>query len=134
MRLRRAGIPEYPVWAEAPLDVRFVSAFFAPELRAWRGEMQLWKVYWGYGVLTSVGFSLLFVEAMREERLVLQQAILLVLALYTFWIVVAVWRCAAHVAPLWRLLARATTVAWAFNAALVLSFLEFDLIARMLRG
>ena len=94
--------------------------------------MQLWQVYWGYGVLTSLGLALLFLEAMREHRPLLQQGILLALALYTVWILVSVWRCAAHVSPLWRLLARMSTVAWTCNATLVLAFLEFELIARMI--
>jgi tellurite resistance protein TehA-like permease len=111
----------------------FLAAFFAPELRAWRGEMQLWKVYWGYGVLGSAALSVVFLAAMREGQRLLQHAILLALALYTVWIVVSVWRCAAHVGPFWRLLARITTIAWACNAALVLSFLESDLIARQAR-
>ena len=33
--------------------MRWLSLFLAPELRAWRGEMALWKVYWGYGVFAS---------------------------------------------------------------------------------
>ncbi len=118
--------------SEKITGVSFLAAFFAPELRAWRGEMQLWKVYWGYGVLTSLGLALLFLEAVRENQPLIQQAILLALALYTVWILVSVWRCAAHVSPFWRLLARMSTVAWAGNAALVLGFLEFELIARMI--
>lgn len=111
--------------------MNLLAAFFAPELRAWRGEMRLWKVYWGYGVLMSLALSLLFLEAMRENRPLLQQGALLALALYTVWILVSVWRCATHAAPRWRVLARASTIAWACNAALVLSFLEVELIARM---
>lgn len=109
-----------------------LSSFFAPELRAWRGQMELWKVYWGYGVLTSIALALLYVEAMREHRPLFQQSLLLALALYTIWILIAVWRCAAHASPVWRFLSRLSTVAWACNAALVLSFLEFELITRVL--
>lgn len=32
---------------------KFATKFFAAELRAWRGEQPLWKVFWVYGVATS---------------------------------------------------------------------------------
>jgi hypothetical protein len=111
--------------------VRLLSAFFAPELRAWRGEMALWKVYWGYGVFTSALLGLLMLEAMREHRPWWQQSLLLALALYTVWILIAVWRCAAHAAPHWRFFARLSTFVWAGNAILVLGFLELDLLVRL---
>lgn len=62
----------------------------------------------------------------------LQQAVLAALALYTVWILVAVWRCAARAPPGWRFLARLSTIVWAGNALMVLGFLELDLIARLL--
>lgn len=109
-----------------------LAAFFAPELRAWRGEMQLWKVYWGYGVLASLFLSLLFVLAMLERRVLLQHALLLSLAVYTPWILVSVWRCAANALQPWRFLARLSTVVWACNAVLVIGFLEAELVLRHL--
>ena len=33
---------------------KFAADFFAAEIRAWRGEEPLWKVFWVYGVATSV--------------------------------------------------------------------------------
>ena len=32
---------------------KFATDFFAAELRAWRGEQPLWKVFWVYGVATA---------------------------------------------------------------------------------
>lgn len=113
--------------------MHWLRTFFAPELRAWRGEMALWKAYWGYGVFTSVLLGLLMLEALRENRLWLHQALLIALGLYTIWILVAVWRCAATARPHWRFFARLSTVVWAGNTALVLGFLQLDLIARVLR-
>ncbi len=110
----------------------FLAEFFAPELRAWRGAMPLWKVYWVYGVLASAALFALFFEAMREDRLILQQMILLLLALYTAWILIAAWRCAAHAPQMWSFFARLSIVAWAGNATLLLSFLELDLANRIL--
>lgn len=111
-----------------------LRTFFAPELRAWRGEMALAKVYWGYGVGVSCLLGLLLLEALREGRALLEQGLLVILGFYTIWILVAVWRCAAHARPGWRMFARLSTVVWACNAALVLSFLQFDLLMRFFAG
>jgi hypothetical protein len=111
--------------------MHMLSAFFAPELRAWRGEMALWKAYWGYGVATSVLLGLLMLEALREHRPLLQQTLLIALAGYTAWILIVIWRCSAQASPHWRFFARLSTVAWAGNAVLVLGFLQLELIARV---
>jgi hypothetical protein len=116
--------------SERKRAANLLRAFFAPEIKAWRGEMALVKVYWGYGVGVSGLLGLFLLEALREGRSVLEQGLLAALALYTVWILVSVWRCAAHAPPQWRMLARLSTVVWACNAALVLSFLQFDLIMR----
>jgi hypothetical protein len=112
--------------------VRWLSLFFAPELRAWRGQMTLWKVYWGYGVLTSVILALLLLEALHEEKLWMQQTLLVALALYTAWILISVWRCAERARPHWRLFARLSTVVWASNALMVLGFLQLHLFVHLL--
>jgi hypothetical protein len=55
--------------------------------------------------------------------------VLLLLAAYTVWIVVSVWRCAFNVEnPLYGHMARALTVAWAINALMVLGFLELQVV------
>jgi hypothetical protein len=116
------------------LVVRWLSLFLAPELRAWRGEMALWKVYWGYGVFASALLAVLLFGALRHQQLWLQQGLLAVLLLYTIWILISVWRCAQHAHPRWRFFARLSTIVWAGNALMVLGFLELDLLARLLRS
>ena len=95
----------------------------------WRGHGPLWKVYWLYGVLGSCVLTaiLLYLISTGSTDTVWFQVVLLLLAAYTVWIVIAVWRCAFNVRDE-RLghIARALTVAWAINAALVLGFLELE--------
>ncbi|KAB2937159.1 hypothetical protein [Hyphomicrobium sp.] len=105
----------------------FLRACFATELRAWHGEEPLWKVFWGYGVLASAVLAFLYLIAMDEKRVAMQQMLLIVLAAYTVWILVAIWRCAAN-SP-WGALARGLTIAWAANTILILAFLQVDLFA-----
>lgn len=107
--------------------------FFEPEVRAWYGLEPLWKVFWGYGVLASAIIAALYVVAMIEHRTAVQQLLLMIFAGYTVWVLVSVWRCAATSEPIWQTLARSLTVAWAANAALVILFLELQLIADWLR-
>lgn len=111
----------------------FAAAYVAPELRAWRGEAPLWKVFWGYGVCVSAVLVLLYVLAMYQGRVFMQQVLLLCFAAYTVWIILSVWRCSANAHPFWGLLARWLTVAWAGNATMVLVFLQLDLVMRYLR-
>ncbi len=110
--------------------IEALRAFFAPELRAWRGEMDLASVFWGYGVLVSILLGLAMLGALSVSASLLQQALLLALAGYTIWILIAVWRCAAKSVAHWRFLARLATLAWACNATLVLGFLQLDLAFR----
>src|SRR5262245_9469226 len=97
----------------------------------WRGHGPLWKAYWLYGVLGSNVLALILLLLMQRSALgsALFQLLLLMLAGYTVWIVVAVWRCAFNVEnPLYGHMARALTVAWALNALLVLGFLELQFV------
>lgn len=109
------------------ISIHFLRAFFSTELRAWHGAEPLGKVFWGYGVLASTVLALFYLLAVNENRLALQQALLIVLFAYTAWILVAIWRCAEG--SFWGGLARGLTVAWAGNAILVLAFLQMDLFA-----
>jgi hypothetical protein len=59
----------------------------------------------------------------------IQQALLIFLAGYTAWILVAIWRCADNSSANWATLARGLTIAWAANIILVLTFLQADLLA-----
>ena len=100
-----------------------LRAFFSTEIRAWQGEEPLWKVFWVYGVLARQ----LEPVAMDQKRVVMQQTLLIAIAAYTVWILVAIWRCAEN--SRWGPLARGLTVAWAGNTILLLAFLQVDLLA-----
>jgi len=106
-------------------------AFFAPEVRAWRGEQPLWIAFWGYGVLGSVALAMLWALSLYLGRTGLQETLLLCIAGYTFWVLVALWRSSKLVLDtMWGALARQLTVAWAINVVLVLGFLQLDLVSR----
>ena len=97
----------------------------------WRGDGPLWKVYWLYGVLGSNVLALILLLLMQEGAIASGwfQLVLLLLAVYTVWIVVSVWRCAFNVEnPMYGHMARGLTIAWAINALLVLGFLELRVL------
>lgn len=97
----------------------------------WRGHGPLWKAYWLYGVLGSNVLTIILFWLIQRgpHGTFWSQVVLLLLAAYTVWIVVSVWRCADNVeTPLYGHMARALTVAWAINALLVLGFLELELL------
>ena len=109
----------------------FAAAFFAAELRAWRGEQPLWKVFWVYGVVTSSVLVTFYIIAFYVDRIALRQVLLLCFAPYTTWILISVWRCANNTEErIWGLFARFLTVAWACNTILILVFLQFNLIIK----
>ncbi len=112
--------------------VGMAAALFEPEIRAWHGGAPLGRVFWVYGVLTSLGLAGVYLLALLADRPDAQQVIILIFGAYTFWILVAVWRCAEPAPPGLRLLTRSLTVAWAANTLLVAVFLQLDLIARYL--
>ena len=113
---------------------KFAADFFAAEIRAWRGEEPLWKVFWVYGVVTSGVLIAFYAIAFYVDRIALRQALLLCFAPYTAWILVSVWRCANNTnEKLWSLLARLLTVAWACNTIMILVFLQFNLIIKYLQ-
>ena len=106
----------------------FAADFFAVEVRAWRGEEPLWKVFWVYGVATSVTIVVLYVVAFYDGHMALRQILLPCFATYTAWILVSVWRCADNTEEkFWSTLARFLTPAWAGNTILVLTFLQLNL-------
>ncbi len=97
----------------------------------WRGHGPLWKAYWLYGVVGSNVLALTLFLLMERSALgsVWFELVLLLLAAYTIWIVVSVWRCAFNVEKsMYGHMARALTVAWAINALLVLGFLELEFL------
>jgi hypothetical protein len=110
---------------------KFAANFFAAEIRAWHGEEALWKVFWVYGVATSVTIVALYIVAFYDGRMALRQVLLPCFAVYTAWILVSVWRCASNTNEnLWSTLARFLTVAWAGNTILVLIFLQLNLLIK----
>ena len=52
---------------------KFAADFFAAEIRAWRDEEPLWKVFWVYGVATSVTIVALYVVAFYDGRMALRR-------------------------------------------------------------
>jgi hypothetical protein len=97
----------------------------------WRGHGPLWKAYWLYGVLGSNVLAIILFWLIKRGSLATlwSQIVLALLAAYTVWIVVSVWRCAFNVEkPLYGHMARALTVAWALNASMVLGFLQLQLL------
>jgi hypothetical protein len=114
--------------------VGLAAALFEPEIRAWQGRVPLGRVFWVYGVLTSAGLAVVYLLALAAGRRDAQQALILIFLAYTFWILVAVWRCAEPAPPGLRLLTRSLTVAWAANTVLVVGFLQLDLIATYVGG
>jgi hypothetical protein len=107
----------------------FLARFFAPELSAWRGRQPLWKVFWLYGVAVSSALIAIYYLAFLADAVALRQILLLCFAPYTAWILVSIWRCSNNAREqYWRMLARFLTVAWALNAALIVIFVEMNLI------
>lgn len=118
----------------ASQPTRILALLLAPEIRAWRGEQPLCKVFWVYGVAASCAIAAFYFVAMASGHTLLRQCLLLVLAAYTAWIVVSVWRCADNTREhIWGTLARFLTVAWALNALMVVAFLELDLLGTLIR-
>ena len=104
------------------MDETFVTYY-------WRGHGPLWKVYWLYGVLGSNVLTaiLLYLIWSGNTGTIFFQLVLIVLAAYTVWIVVSVWRCAFNVRrEMYGHLARALTAAWTLNAVMVLGFLQLE--------
>jgi hypothetical protein len=113
---------------------KFAADFFAAEIRAWHGEEPLWKVFWVYGVATSVTIVTLYIIAFYDGHMALRQVLLPCFAAYTAWILISVWRCASNTKEkLWGTLARFLTVAWAANTILVLTFLQLNLLMKYLQ-
>src|SRR5450756_2880872 len=75
---------------------KFVADFFAAEIRAWHGEEPLWKVFWVYGVATSVTIVAFWVVAIYDGRMALRHVIMLCLAASTHCILVSTCCYATH--------------------------------------
>ena len=106
----------------------FLDRLVAPEVRAFRGEAPLARVFWLHGVAASLWLIALSVAVMTRGSWQLRQAVVLLDLGYTLWILIAIWRCSANARPPWGALARWLTIAWGLNTLLVLFFVEIELV------
>lgn len=111
-----------------------LAAFLAPEIRAWRGEASIAGVFWLYGVLGSTMFGSLYARSVLLGQHLLEQALILLLCVYSVWLPVALWRCAQRSDSPWSVPACWLSLAWGLNAFFLLIFRELDLIALYIAG
>jgi hypothetical protein len=85
------------------------EAGFSFVREAWRGELPLGIVFWGYGlgiyIVYIVFIGILMPVLPKSLSLVALAAIFLIFP-YTVWILVSIWRCAKNSSPTWKSLAR----------------------------
>ncbi|MBA1147883.1 hypothetical protein H0Z60_12595 [Ectothiorhodospiraceae bacterium WFHF3C12] len=100
--------------------------------RCFPESASLARVFWLYGVIPSNVLWILLLWSYAPPTATPLVAVLAVaLIVYTGWIVAAIWATADNVhKPLYGVLARWITVAWALNTLLSLAFLMLDLTAR----
>ncbi|MDP2333129.1 MAG: hypothetical protein Q8M19_20780 [Reyranella sp.] len=58
-------------------------AFFEPEVRAWRGEARLGRVFWLHGVLVTSVLIAFYVSSIYRSEALLEQALLICFGVYT---------------------------------------------------
>jgi hypothetical protein len=101
---------------------------------AWAGHEALGRVFWVYGVLASATLAAVFLltlagDGAPRDGAATRQLLLAAFVPYTVWVLGSIWRCAGNARSAFLgLLARAMTIAWALNAALLVLFAELDLI------
>ena len=111
-----------------------VRRVFEAEMRAWRGNEPLERVFWGYGVLGSGILIAVYFLAVDQNRIAVAQAFLLLFLGYTIWLLVALWRCSAAAELFWQMLVRSLIFVWGGNTLLVVLFLQADLLERYFLG
>lgn len=111
-----------------------LAAFFAPELRAWRGEMPLAVVFWLYGVVASFVLGTLYASSVLLGQHRLEQALIFFFCVYSVWLPVSIWRSSLRSASPWSVPARWLSLAWGLNAFFLLIFRQLDLIAGYIAG
>lgn len=96
-----------------------------------QGETPLARVFWLYGVIPSnLLWAVTLVSLSAGAPALMVSTLLLVLLVYTAWIVTAVWRNADNVADArYGVMARWLTVAWAINTVMMVGFLLVDQMA-----
>lgn len=95
------------------------------------GAGPLWKVFWLYGVIPSnILLAIILTMLWRGMAPDMISLLLILLLLYTSWIVISVWNCSQNVRVenYYGVLARWLTVAWAANTILFVAFLSVDLL------
>lgn len=107
----------------------FIEEYMAPAIRVWRGEEKLSKAFWIYGVFVSAVLILRYMLARYDGHIALQQVLILGFGAFTIWILVSIWRCASKAGTFWGGFTQLLIVSWAVNTAMVLGFLQLDLIA-----
>ncbi|WP_289042310.1 hypothetical protein [uncultured Aliiroseovarius sp.] len=105
-----------------------LTRFFAAEIQMWQGNAPLKRVFWCHGVILSNVLLSIYGATIYLGWPLAEQFLLVILALYMLWILVAIWRCAAGTETVWGLFARMLTIAWAVNTTMILLFRELDLI------
>jgi hypothetical protein len=106
--------------------------FFGAEVKTWRGEQPLWLTFWVYGVAVSGVIALLYGAAIYKASPVLQEVLLVVLAVYTGWVLISLWRRTEGAIRLSEVIARFLIVPWAANVALVLAFMQIELLPQLM--
>ncbi len=109
---------------------KLLAVAFGPQIAAWRGQAPLAHVFWGQGVFVSVALILVYVDALYRHDQITEQVMLTLFQVYSIWVLVAIWRCAANAKPPWGVIARLLTIAWAVNTMLIAGFLQLDLLFR----
>ena len=101
-----------------------------PTLIRWIDRTPLWRVFWLYGVLPSNLLWIAVLWMMSAGAFVgIARVVLILLLLYTAWIIMAVWHTApSAVDRRFGVLAKALTVVWAINTVLLVFFLEVQLL------
>ena len=108
----------------------FLGEFLEPAIRVWRGEERLSKAFWVYGVFVSSVLILRYTLALYQGRVALQQVLLLCFGGFTVWVLVSIWRCANQAEKTFEgLVTQWLIVSWAVNIAMLLDFLQLDLVA-----
>ncbi len=106
-----------------------LARIFENQIRAWRGDAPLFRVFWFDGVLNSSVLILLYATTVYLHQRVAEQALLIFFGFYTVWILVSIWRCSAASETFWAMMAKFLTIAWAANALFILFFRQLELLA-----
>ena len=100
-------------------------------VRYLRGEGELWKVFWLWGVVGSWILFGIFMTAIRTFGVTWPLVIVsgIIMLPYSVWILASVWQCAPNArSDAWGNLARFLTLVWALNLGVVGGFLLKSLI------